>query len=400
MNEIIDSHLKKLRLDLRKKGWGYSRYMDQKVTPDVLSFIADCVINFIGSDIARKFTRYDIWESHYFEKNIRAFFGKPSPTNKTVSREYDKFIGQPLKMLAYAGVIQESKQGGKNTYAVISPTLLQYIALRERNAFMFISSYVRKVMKDSGFLPHLQRYEKLCKDGSVTEDDFQELKSQFLKFMIGNTEINGKTEVHRIFPKVINPYAVSNGIPGTERGHMTKHAFVFADLMYNRTNFRDLKKDKAVSRQEAAVIRAKQKQQLHYNTYRVHKAMNIIKKKYRQSEVRDSLANEQATQVHHIFPDHRFPDLSDYTENLIKLTPQQHNTRAHPHNRTREIDKNYQLTCLVAKADSIEQSLQQTEFIYSKQAFIHVINTGLQLQLANHISFDEIRQALRSHFSK
>ncbi|MDA4744639.1 hypothetical protein NY599_09390, partial [Enterobacter hormaechei] len=91
----------------------------------------------------------------------------------------------------------------------------------------------------------------------------------------------------------------------------------------------------------------------------------------------DQWANGEATQVHHIFPKSGFPKLGHYLENLIKLTPDQHYTKAHPSNKTDAINKDYQLVCLMAKTDSVEASLKRGEFLYRKESLIYVINTGL-----------------------
>ena len=100
-NTVIKNHFAKYDLDIRKSK--FSRFMDQKVTPDVLCFIADCIINLNATK--PQFTYKDIWNSNYFEKNVRAIYGKPSPKNEKAHSEYDKFIVQTLRMLFYAKII-------------------------------------------------------------------------------------------------------------------------------------------------------------------------------------------------------------------------------------------------------------------------------------------------------
>src|SRR5690606_33824984 len=128
MTPLIAQHFENKDFDLRKKFPGYSRYMDQKVTPDVLAFIADCILNLPES---QTFTVRDIWESDYFEKNTKAIFGKPAPSNDSAFSEYNKFIGQPLKTLAYAQVLSETKEGQTNKYTINNKELLEYISLNE-----------------------------------------------------------------------------------------------------------------------------------------------------------------------------------------------------------------------------------------------------------------------------
>jgi len=172
------------------------------------------------------------------------------------------------------------------------------------------------------------------------------------------------------------------------------------DLIYNRKNWRDVSKDKTISRQEA---NAESEQNIlpdtAFNAYLVQKAMNQIKKMYSESEVKDQWANGDATQVHHIFPKSKFPQLAHYLENLIKLTATQHYTKAHPNNKTDAINPDYQLVCLLAKSDSIEKSLQKNELYYRKESFIYWINTGLSQELNFDLSFRQIKTELATIYN-
>jgi hypothetical protein len=390
--DLIRQHIAKIDLDIRKKPEGYSRYMDQKVTPDVVAFIADCIVNFLGGkDSQTIFNAKNLLDFPYFQKNTMAIFSKPSPTNQSASSEYDKFIAQPLKTLAFAKILKEEKVGLRNTYKVIHPEILEYIAQSERNAWIFIVVYIEKVLTDSGFIEELDSYKEKAKAGTIFQEDFEMLKTKFESFMRGYTNINGNTEIRRIFPKVLNPYAVYNMINGSEDGYMTENRFAYSDLMYNRSNFRDLTKDKAITRQESEELIVEKPE---LSAYKVQKAKNIIRRNHTSSEVRDSFSNGEATQVHHIFPEHEFRQLSAYVENLILLTPQQHNTKAHPSNHTQVIDRLYQRECLLSKIDSIEISIKQGKDIYSKESLIHVINIGLSLDLSTNTSFDELRSKI------
>lgn len=192
----------------------------------------------------------------------------------------------------------------------------------------------------------------------------------------------------------MNVYAVENQINGTEKGYMSKYIFTFSDLMYNRKNWRDLNKDKSITRQEAQE-QQDVKQQEAYNAYYVQKAMNLLRKIQIESEVHDQWGNGEATQVHHIFPKSQFPQLAHYLENLIKLTATQHFTKAHPDNKTQEINRDYQLTCLLAKANTIESSLNAVgDKYYRKESFIFVINTGLVQNISLGTSFAMLKKEL------
>ena len=212
--------------------------------------------------------------------------------------------------------------------------------------------------------------------------------------MIGHTARNTEVEVHRIFSKTFNVYAVENQINGTEKGRMSKYVFTFSDLMYNRKNWRDLNKDKSITRQEAQEQQDVEQQEA-YNAYYIQKTMNLLRKIQVESEVHDQWGNGEATQVHHIFPKSQFPQLAHYLENMIKLTATQHFTKAHPNNKTQEINRDYQLTCLLAKADTIDTSLKTVgEKYYRKESFVYIINTGLTVQLSTNLQFRDIKTNL------
>lgn len=171
--------------------------------------------------------------------------------------------------------------------------------------------------------------------------------------------------------------------------------------MYNRVNWRDTKKSKHISRKEAMLKYESltSQQNPYYSDYQVQKMMKEIRKIHKESKVEDQWANGETTQVHHIFPRKSFPQLVAYPENLIKLTATQHYAKAHPSNRTQEINRDYQLVCLLAKSKSIEKSISQGGFFYRKESFIFVINTGLTVKLDQDLSFINIRRELASIYN-
>ena len=377
-----------------------ARFMDQKCTPDVVCIIADCIINLRESEPNKEFIVQDIWDSPYFIKNVKAIFNKPSATNPTTKSEYDKFIQQPLRLLAYAGVLDIEKRGTKNFYKVANLSVLEYISLKDRNAYNFLYQYFVKVLSDSGLLKFFEAYKVKFENGNLTQVDFEDLQSRFIKFIIGNTAINGEVEIRRIFPKLLNVFACENNLPGSVKGRMSENQFYYTDLMYNRKNWRDMSKDKTISRKEAINVSEQNIiEGTAFNAYLVQKAMNQIRKMYTESEVKDQWANGDATQIHHIFPKSKFPQLAHYLENLIKLTATQHYTKAHPNNKTDAINLDYQLVCLLAKSDSIEKSLQKNELYYRKESFVYCINTGLNQELKADLTFRQIKTELATIYN-
>ncbi len=388
MLNIIESHLNSLDLDIRKSNG--ERFMDQKVTPDVLCIIADCVVNLLQGfqDEEREFTVKDIWDSDYFNETVKDVFSKPDVHEKTAKNEYNKVIQQPLNMLAYAKILSKRKARA-NYYKLESKDILEFISLRERNSYDFLYLYLLKVLKDSSLLEDFEHFKE-----NNTRHEFASLKNKFLDFILLYTKINQKTEASRIFTKVLNPYAAKNEIHGTVLGNLSTKVITFSDLRYNRINFRDKNKEKNVTRKSYS---DEKRHSAVLTKYHIEKAKKIIKRMHNSSEVNDEFALGEATQVHHIFSQSEYPTIAAKLENLILLTPQQHFTRAHPNNNTHITSKDYQLICLIAKSNTIETYLaknKEKSYIYTKEGYIYVVNTGLNQSFDNEISFKSLKNRI------
>jgi len=92
--------LSKYNLDIRLTK--DARFLDQKVTPDVLSIIADCVINYVQSkgNNSIEFTTNNIWNFDYSNENVKAIFNKPDVLDKSAKSEYDKFFQTTSKSIS------------------------------------------------------------------------------------------------------------------------------------------------------------------------------------------------------------------------------------------------------------------------------------------------------------
>lgn len=383
LNEFLNSKNYDIRLTHN------ARWIDQKCTPDVVCIIADCIENYITErGVEKVFTSRDIWFSKYAIENVQAIFRKVDVDDSSAENEYDKFFQQPMKMLAYAGILEETKLGRENQYTVKNRELLSYVALRERNALTFIIKYVEKVLADSGLIKYFDAFFQ-----SPNKNTYEFVKEQFCRFTIENTSIGNKTSINglnkeagvvecrRIFIKIINPLAFSKHTFGTERGHISKHAITYDMLMYNRDNFRDIyaEKPKTISRKEY-VLKKKIKINEAYYAYMSAKAKQRLRKYndiYRGGLSEMLGDTEKATNIHHIFPANEFPEISAYLENLIALTPTQHFNHAHPNGKTTIIDKNYQHDCLIVKTDVIRENIEHgEEKIYDFNDFKYVLRIG------------------------
>jgi hypothetical protein len=369
----IINWLNKFDLDIRKSH--NARFMDQKVTPDVLSSVAEIIIE---SNL-NNFTTKEIINCDYANYVVTSIFNKPEIDK--IPNEYDKFFSQPLKTLSYAKVLNETKQGNRNLYTINNYEILEYISLSEKKALEFLTIYIEKVLKDSGiwdkFFTFLQ---------NPTQENFYNLKKVFDDFMLEYTPINQTTEIHRIFSKILNILSFKYKTKGTIKGYLSKNIINFDDLLYNRVNFRDIKKPKNIPRNEFIENIETPANYL----YKINKAKRYVRKLHPFSEIHP-FSNYPATQAHHIFPQNEYPEIVTLPENIIALTPNQHFNKAHPKNNTKLIDKDYQKLCLICKLHSIEADYVAGKNYYDLENFIDVINIGYNVNLSKNISFEELK---------
>ncbi|UOR35761.1 restriction endonuclease [Helicobacter pylori] len=365
-----------------------------KCTPDVLSVVADCILEFTQCSIEKSFSIRDIWDSPYTNENVKMIFSKPDLNSNFSKHEYDKFFSQPIKLLTYSGILFENKyNGNKNTYTIQNIELLEYLMQRETNALKFLILYIQKVLMDSGIYPLFDNF--LQKQDT---ESFKQLKDGFTHFTINNTAINNATECFRIFTKIINPLAFYYGKKGTRKGFLSNTIITKDELNYNRINWRDIGKDKNTTRQEYDLTNSKR---IANSNYLISKAKKVVKQYNDRfnnslSEVKQEKEESQATQIHHIFPIQDFPLIADNIENLIALTPNQHFIYAHPNNQTRLIDKDFQYICLLAKTNTI---FNDTQGIYDREHYIFVLNMGLKTTIFSQVNNKwELLQAIDAFY--
>lgn len=387
MTEIeIKQHLDKFHdYDIRTNH--NCRFVDQKCTPDVVSFIADCIL--CSKCANEPFTIKDLWNTPYFIENTRVIFHKPSAQNTSAHNEYDKVLSQPLKLLAYAHILQIRAEHPQ-TFNIQNRSLLEHIAQGNRNALRFLTLFFKKVIIDSGIERFFTQYFDDCiKDAKSAKET---LYNQYHRFVSANTPTKSKKDSDRMLHKVLNIFAFEKLKPGSN-GKVPE----LYDLMYNRINWRDkgTGKSKFLTRNEAKNSETDEINQNFYIAYQVNKAIRYVKKQQGDvSEVKDELAAGIATEVHHIFPKSQFPQISSFFENLILLTGSQHRQKAHPNGNTQFADPDYQIVCLMAKSKTIEDSLKNGETFYRRESFVYVLNTGFNENLDADSEFANINKFL------
>ena len=381
-NEEIVEVINKNELDVRKTH--DARWIDQKCTPDVVCAVAD-IVDSITQDEDSKlfFNSKDVWFSDYAREYVLEQFNKSDPTSKNSVAEYNKFYQQPLNLLAYSGVLKKEKHGRENVYSVVDKELLQYIGMVDRHALQFLQVYITEVLKQSGIWGQFDKFLN-----KQTAESFNKLKNYFAEFCHTYTKIKKKLVHKRIFPKILNPLAQKRKKLGAYRGRISKEAITYSSLMYNTENFRDVfaGKPKGISRQEWL-----KKHPINKSIIKKYEADSAKAKQYVRrfndkhlngvSELHDDMAIGLATQMHHIFPQHSYKEISGYVENIIALTPSQHFNEAHPRNNTQLIDEIEQEVLLKAKAETIKYVTEHKEIdqLYSFDNFAHVLKVGFDI---------------------
>jgi len=385
MKKRIEYYLNNIDLDIRKTG--NARFFDQKVQPDVLSAVCESILN--GIDEGISFSVNDVRNCDYANELVTEIFNKPEI--KKADKEYDKFFSQPLKMLAYCGLLDESKKGRANVYKISQKEFIEYISLRDRNAFYFLSVYLERVLKDSDLWDDFEDFFRVQDRNSLYE-----LRDKYVLFIQTYTKITKEKEPIRIFNPLLQTIAFNLKKLGTIKGTVCE--VNYNDLLYNRPNWRDIKKEKSITREvfNNHFLENEIDNKKSYK-YHIEKAKRFVKSIHKYSEIH-RFENYVATQAHHIFLASQFPELADVPENIIALTPNQHFSRAHPNNITSVVDKSYQALCLLSKLDSIEIDYRNEMGNYSKDKFIDIINIGLDLTLSHTIDFEELKYILMSNY--
>lgn len=384
--------------DIRQSGYG--RWIDQKCTPDVIWSISDFVLNYVDT-VSAQFTPGDIWKSDYAKQTIAETFSKPGTDEKTAQSEYDKVFSQPLNLFWYAGILRDVGTNGRHLYEIENRDVLEFIARNDVFSLRFLQCYIEKVLRDSGLYRDFELFFE-----NQDSAHFNNLKQTFINFYHEYTPIKKEFEPKRIFTKVLNPLAFKYSKKGTERGRMSPDIIKRSDMMYNQDNFRDVysEKPKGVTRQEWLETHPDIDRRDGYFEQMMNRSKRLLKDhiaEYRNkvSELTQFVPEHDdyvdATQIHHIFPKHEFPEIMHYIENLIALTPNQHYGLAHPMNNTQVVDIGVQKTLLTAKTYSIEHNLtQEEEPIYEFTSFLYVLRVGWDDESVLEIAENDYRDVL------
>ena len=96
-------------------------------------------------------------------------------------------------------------------FSVADTEMLEYISVKERNAYNFMLKFFGKVISDSGLMRIFDEYKQNCiSDPKSAKAD---IYAKYHRFISANTPSHSKTDVDRIFHKVFNLFVYYSPIP-------------------------------------------------------------------------------------------------------------------------------------------------------------------------------------------
>ena len=388
-DEIIN-YISKIDLDLKTRG-GNPRYFDQKVQPDIVEIISECILDF--SKKKHFFTIKDIWDNKFSEDLVYEYFKKPKASDKKAANEFDKFFSQPICFLTFFAILHREKKGNKYYHTILKPDILEYIASDQRKALNFINicliCFIKSNQLKSAFDKFFNEQDK---------ESYFLLRESFYEFTYNNTNINrsNKHEPGRIFTPIINALAFKQNKKGSQKGRISKDVIYLGDLIYARPNWKDILDGKPGELTRESWTEKKLNnidEQLSLSSSERSSKKVIVKKYGNTSEYSGS---DGALDTHHIFPRSFNFDLCHYKENLIRITPDEHYIKAHPNRNTQIIDKPFQVELLKAKLKSVETSLKNGEDFYDLKFFIDMLKKGFKIDLPTDLSVYDLKNFLNS----
>ena len=412
---IID-HLAQYDLDLRKSKDGTA--LDMKDTPDIVSYIADCIMNFVDTHESSKthrkqisFTVSDIWFSDYAIKTAVEVFGKPAPDTPKAVQEYNKFFTLPIKALLYAKVLSATRNGRNYIFQVHNYELLEFISQRDSYAARFLALYFKKVLNDSGLYGVFEDFFEL-----ETIDALKKIRTEFVALMfeygLKGQKGGSPLECNRTCNKVINVLAYYERKKGAFRGRVSDEQISLQATRYNDSNFIDKAKGKpkGITRSEYEG-EARARARLEYDISRAKRNVDRFNMAFNEGysealpstittyaltgvDIRFELsaARQAATDKHHIFPVSNYPSISTYYENIICLTPEQHYNWAHPHHDTSVVNREYQYYLVLSKAEQIMLNVKYlvgAPDFYNFRRFTKVLDVGLDTDAFEKIAMND-----------
>ena len=303
--EKVEYYINKVESDISKRfndDIDCPPIFDQKIQPDVLEIVAECILE--HSKRNNIFTVKDIWRDSYTRELCKSVFKKGDPLDPKKASEWEKCFAQPLNTLSFFEILFKTKpkKGRGYIFTIVNKEMLEYISRNSRNSHKFIYLCSRSFLKKNNLETSFFKFKE-----KQNSSAFNDLKDLFINEMKNRTKARKKPlvdikNITRIFTPIVNALAFELDMFGTYRGRCSPEKILFSDLSYNRPNFSDVatNKPKNMSRKEWR----KQKileinEQVAING---SEAASKEKVRRRHMPVSEYSNEDDATQIHHIFP--------------------------------------------------------------------------------------------------
>ena len=389
--EFLEKYFR--RLNLIKIPGRTGIHFEQKITPDLLWCVAQAILSITKSNGSVVFSDKEIRTSQIFDSLMRDYFSKPGQAKDT-ENEYNKVSSYQLGLLTYSCVLKQVEQRPKQ-YQIKEMRILKFIANNELNSVKFLGLYVNKFLKDNKLLKVFKNYKK-----QSTQSNYVKAKAEYLKWARANTKVKGLDPKHsyRVFNKIFNVFAYSHRLPGESKARVMRGICPYFFLIYNQPNFRDIKKPSGMSRRAFFKLFIEETNKRVQIQIKVRQAKQEVKERHQNSEVRESkwgYKKDIGIAAHRILMESEYPEFAFFRENVIVLTPGQHFSFAHPKGNTQVVDEKFQLTCLLAKLKSIEDSINKKDSFYKLKNLILVLNKRFNWNLDEKTNIKTIRNKLK-----
>ena len=105
--------------------------------------------------------------------------------------------------------------------------------------------FLTKVLVDSDYFKYFEDFFR-----NQNKNSLDNLRTKLFDLYHNHTAIKGDFEPPRIFNKIINILAFKRKLKGAVRGTISQFTLPIDEIRYNRLNWRDISKDKAMTRNE------------------------------------------------------------------------------------------------------------------------------------------------------
>lgn len=317
--------------------------VDQKVTYDVLNTTCRCLVHWINNDLSKIFSHSDFLHDDFSKRlysSKKEEYGAAILSEKT-KKEYDKLFWNIFETLAYVKVLDKVNQRPRQ-FKIRNFEIIKLLAISPDACLCFVSIHAYKLIKSMNLENEWQNY--VDDHSRINLINFRSSFDAWIKQNTGHED-----DIGQIYQKVINPLFYLFVLPKYQSNKFLRSLGMtqsVADLTYFRIHRRDMRRQRGKTRKEMKEM----VQEVNLNP-NLDKQKDKVKKWNQQyygksggtyvSEFSGNVVYN-GIHIHHIKMQTEFdknaPVYSNIVENLIIMTPTEHDSDAHLRGNTRIIN--------------------------------------------------------------